>query len=60
MNNELKNKLLKFKGTVSQQEVDFIKDLLPKKKLNLFGFKGSISNKESIFLNKMLPKRGVK
>ena len=43
MSNELKNKLLKYKGTVSQQEVDYVKSLLPNKNYNLSNFKGSIS-----------------
>ena len=60
MSNELKNKLLKFKGTVSQQEVDYVKSLLPKKNNNLSNFTGSISENEIEFLKKMLPKKGVR
>jgi hypothetical protein len=38
MSNDLKNKLLKYKGTVSQQEVDYIKKLLPSVNSSLSNF----------------------
>jgi|TARA_E500000318_G_scaffold69988_1_gene64738 hypothetical protein len=60
MSNELKNKMLKYKGTVSQQEVDYIKNLLPKTNIGLSSLMGSISDNEMEYLKKMLPKKGIK
>ena len=58
MNNDYKKKLLKLKGTVSQQEVDYMSNLVPKtnSQLNMIeSIKGSISDKELDFLKKNLP-----
>jgi len=55
MNNDLKNKLLKYKGTVSQQEVDYIKKLLPSVNSSLSNFSGSISDRELEFLKNNIP-----
>tara|TARA_R100001082_G_scaffold106131_1_gene78760 strand:+ start:302 stop:475 length:174 start_codon:yes stop_codon:yes gene_type:complete len=52
MNEDLKKKLQKFKGTISQQEVDYVQNMLPKMQNN---FTGAISNKELEFLKKNLP-----
>jgi len=55
MSNDLKNKMLKYKGTVSQQEVDYIKKLLPNNNSSLSNFSGSISDREMEFLKKNIP-----
>jgi hypothetical protein len=52
MNNDLKKRLQKFKGTVSQQEVDYVQSMLPKIQN---GFTGTISENELEFLKKNLP-----
>ena len=56
MSNELRNKLLKFRGTVSEAELEKIKKLLPNfNPSNIMG--GSISNKELEFFKKNMPNR---
>ena len=55
MSNDLKNKMLKYKGTVSQKEVDYMKKLLPSNNSSLSNFSGSISDREMEFLKKSLP-----
>ena len=63
MNNDLKKKLLKLRGTVSQQEVDSISNLVPKtySQINMIkSLAGSqVSDRELEYLKKKLPK-GVK
>ena len=54
MSNELKNKLLKFRGTVSEAELEKMKKMLPG--INTSNImKGSISDKELQFLKKNMP-----
>jgi len=60
MDNELKKKLLKMRGTVSEQEVDYISNLVP----TTYDFRKSIigvaaGEKEIEYLRKRLPK-GIK
>ena len=55
MSNELKNKLLKFKGTVSQEEVDYIQKMLPNNNYSLSNFSGTISDREKEFLKNNIP-----
>ena len=60
MDNELKKKLLKMRGTVSEQEVDYISNLVP----TTNNFRKSITGiaageKEIEYLIKRLPK-GIK
>ena len=56
MSNELRNKLLKFRGTVSEDELEKIKKMLPD--INTSNImKGSISNKLFHFLKKKQPNR---
>ena len=54
MSNELRNKLLKFRGTVSEAELEKMKKMLPG--INTSNvMKGSISDKELQFLKKNMP-----
>jgi hypothetical protein len=56
MNNDLKNKLLKYKGTVSQGEVDYIQKLLPKNNSSLKKITcAAVSEKELEYLKKSIP-----
>ena len=56
MNNDLKNKLLKYKGTVSQGEVDYIQKLLPENNSSLKKITGAaVSEKELEYLKKSIP-----
>jgi len=58
-NNYLRDRL-KYKGTVSQKEVDYISNLLPQtNKVELPEITGSVSDKELEYLRKRLPK-GIK
>tara|TARA_A100001391_G_scaffold184157_1_gene151809 strand:- start:57 stop:251 length:195 start_codon:yes stop_codon:yes gene_type:complete len=60
-----KNKFLKFRGTMSESEVDAVNSLVPNTRTENFkkGFvdsvTGAVSQRELNFLKKMLPK-GVK
>ena len=63
MDNELKKKLLKLRGTISQGEADAISKLIPNKSLN--NYRKSITGiaageKEIEYLLKMLPKKGIR
>ena len=56
MDNELKKKLLKMRGTVSEQEVDYISNLVPTTNNFVKSFTGvAASEKEIEYLRKNLP-----
>jgi hypothetical protein len=60
MDNELKKKLLKMRGTVSEQEVDYISNLVPTTNNYIKSIAGvQASEKEMEYLKKRLPK-GIK
>ena len=63
MDNELKKKLLKLRGTISQGEADAISKIIPNTSLN--NYRKSITGvsageKELEYLLKMLSQKGIK
>lgn len=58
MDNDLKKKLLKMRGTVTDQEVEYMSNLVPKTNSQpsmIKSIKGSISDKELEFLKRNSP-----